>query len=188
MRSLQPGAQARHSYARTFPPLIYPERTRPSLSSTVDKSSAGYPLRPVVPKPSPDRWLRAVEIYLHDVHGGFRRFGNLGSFCLATRLPRRTSPWLETRRAGSTACAQGHRVTAGRRCGCEAFHLVDLGMCESTDNIGRVRDVLPRPVAHAVAVSACRKIWLISAAAARRSARSCPSATMRSQACKRAAN
>ena len=31
MRSLQPGAQARHSYARTFPPLIYPERTRPSL-------------------------------------------------------------------------------------------------------------------------------------------------------------
>lgn len=116
MRSLQPGAQARHSYARTFPPLIYPERTRPSLSSTVDKSSAGYPLRPVVPKPPPDRWLRAAEIYLHDVHGGSARFGNLGSFCLATRLPRRTSPWLETRRAGSTACAQGHRVTAGRRC------------------------------------------------------------------------
>lgn len=82
MRSLQPGAQARHSYARTFPPLIYPERTRPSLSSTVDKSSAGYPLRPVVPKPSPDRWLRAVEIYLHDVHGGFRPLRELGQFLL----------------------------------------------------------------------------------------------------------
>lgn len=122
MRSLQPGAQARHSYARTFPALIYPERTRPSLSSTVDKSSAGYPLRPVVPKPSPDRWLRAVEIYLHDVHGGFRPLRELEQFLLGDafaatkRLPRRTSPWLETRRAGTTACAQGHRVAAGRRC------------------------------------------------------------------------
>lgn len=82
MRSLQPGAQARHSYARTFPPLIYPERTRPSLSTTVDKSPAGYPLRPVVPKPLPDRWLRAVEIYLHDMHGGFRPLRELGQFLL----------------------------------------------------------------------------------------------------------
>jgi len=75
-----------------------------------------------------------------------------------------------------------------RRSGCETFHFIDLGMRESADNMGRVRDVLPRPVAHVVAVSACCKIWLISAAAARRSARSCDSATMRSQACKRAAN
>ena len=54
--------------------------------------------------------------------------------------------------------------------------------------MGRVRNVLPRPVAHTVMVSARRKIWLISAAASRRAARSGDSATMRSQARSRAAS
>ena len=44
------------------------------------------------------------------------------------------------------------------------------------------QNVLPCPVAHALTVSACRRIWLISAAASRRSARFGDSATIRSQA------
>ena len=74
------------------------------------------PLRPVVPKPSPDRWLRAVEIYLHDVHGGFRPLRELGQFLLGDAFAATNVSLAEIRRAGSTACAQGHRVTAGRRC------------------------------------------------------------------------
>src|SRR5580658_55090 len=70
----------------------------------------------------------------------------------------------------------------------EAFHLVNLSRGEPAHDTGRVRDVLPRPVAHALMVSACRRIWLISAAAARRSARSGDSATMRSQARNRPAS
>src|SRR5580692_7265072 len=70
----------------------------------------------------------------------------------------------------------------------EAVHLVNLSRGEPAHDTGRVRDVLPRPVAHALMVSACRRIWLISAAAARRSARSGDSATMRSQARNRAAS
>jgi len=46
--------------------------------------------------------------------------------------------------------------------GRKAFHLVNLGLGESADDVGRVRDVLPRPVAHAMVVSARRRIWLIS--------------------------
>ena len=66
--------------------------------------------------------------------------------------------------------------------------MVNLSLGESADDIGRVRNVLPRPITPAVAVSAPRRIWLISAAASRRAARSGDSATMRSQARSRAAS
>jgi hypothetical protein len=66
--------------------------------------------------------------------------------------------------------------------------LEELRLGEAAHDIGCVRDVLPRPVAHAVMVSACRRIWLISIAACRRSARSDDSATTRSQARSRAAS
>jgi hypothetical protein len=84
-------------------------------------------------------------------------------------------------------CRSGALLSVGNP-GREAFHLVNLGLGESADDIGCVRDVLPRPVAHAVMVSDRRRIWLISAAASRRSARSGDSATMRSQARSRAAS
>ena len=41
---------------------------------------------------------------------------------------------------------------------CEALHLLDLGLGETADDTGSVRDVLPGPVAHAVAASASCKI------------------------------
>src|SRR5512146_2862654 len=81
--------------------------------------------------------------------------------------------------------AYRHSVGDPRR---EAFHLVNLSPGEAVHDTGSVRDVLPRPAAHALMVSACRRIWLISTAAARRSARSGDSATMRSQARSRAAS
>src|SRR5712691_11385733 len=69
----------------------------------------------------------------------------------------------------------------------QGFDFIDLSPGEAVGDGGGVRDVFPRPVAHAVAVSACRRISLISAAAARRSARSADSATTRSQERSRAA-
>ena len=43
-------------------------------------------------------------------------------------------------------------------------HLLNLRPGEPAHDTRSVRDVLPRPVAHAVAASACCRIWLISAA------------------------
>lgn len=58
----------------------------------------------------------------------------------------------------------------GDPCG-EGFHVINLRRGKTAHDMGSARDVFPRSVAHAVAVSAAwRKMSPISAAAARRSA------------------
>lgn len=86
---------------------------------------------------------------------------------------------------GSTYPADPDRIGDSR---CETFHLIDLIPVQTAYNAVSVWNVLPGPVAHAAADSACCRIRLISAAAARRSARSGDSATIRSQARNRAAS
>ena len=54
--------------------------------------------------------------------------------------------------------------------GSEAFYLGLLLSAQTVNDMGSVRDVLPRPVVHSVAVPASRRMLPISAAAARRAA------------------
>jgi hypothetical protein len=86
-------------------------------------------------------------------------------------------------RGTDPANANGVRKPRG-----QGLDVGDLLGRETADDTSSVGDVLPRPIAHAVADSARRRISLISAAAARRALRSADSATMRSQSRSRAAS